>query len=103
MTCAKKVIRCWIWDYTGNCGYGENACNTPQEACPREPEEGYEKCKSICHQPGHAEMMALEAARAKGVMIEGATVKVKGAYNVCKSCAATLRDAKVGKIIIMVS
>ena len=60
--CAKRRVSCTIIDRGGRVFTGENDCANPQAVCPRAPGEGYEKCRSICQQAGHAEIMALEAA-----------------------------------------
>ena len=60
MTCAKKTVLAVVQDADGNVlGWGSNACDAPQKACPRAPGEGYEKCVSICKQPSHAEVSAV--------------------------------------------
>lgn len=60
MTCAKRRVICILSDDDGRVASGENICNNPQDVCPREPGEGYEKCKSVCDQPAHAEIDALQ-------------------------------------------
>ena len=40
---------------------GTNACASPQAECPRTEGEGYEKCKTVCGQYGHAEETAVRA------------------------------------------
>ena len=100
MTCAKRHVWCEI-EAHGRIFYGDNSCENPQAACPREPGEGYAKCKSICRQRGHAEMVALEEARASGVDLRHAHAIVGGHYYVCKSCAEVLRDAGISRILIL--
>lgn len=93
MTCAKKVVTCTIKSADGRMFQGENACGNPQKTCPRLPGEGYAKCKEICQQSGHAEEMALKAA--KGHDLTGAVVYIHGIDHYCKSCQQQLFAAGV--------
>lgn len=91
MTCAKKVVRCFI--VTTDSRYifeGTNDCDTPVEVCPRGLWDGYEKCKSMCRQPGHAEEMAIKAAENAGVSLVGATAYLYGIGHYCKLCQIKL-------------
>lgn len=103
MTCAKRVVHCHIITTTGEIVHGTNNCINPQEVCPREKDEGYDKCKSICLQEGHAEEVAIKIAKEKGLNILGGTAYVSGHWNVCKNCSRHLRDAGIAKIILDVS
>jgi deoxycytidylate deaminase len=94
MTCAKKKVRCFIvTEDAKNIFYGTNHCDTPVMVCPRTEGEGYEKCKSICNQKGHAEEMAL--AEAEGFDLTGATAYIEGIGHYCKSCQIKLFAAGV--------
>lgn len=92
MTCAKKVVRCVIVAENGKAYIGENWCSNPQEVCPREPGEGYEKCQSICKQSGHAEINAIKAAKRDA---DGATAYLVGHHHYCKACQLALFTAGV--------
>lgn len=89
--CAKRVVTCVILSYDNIEFVGTNYCENPQEVCPREPGEGYEKCKSICKQVGHAEEVALKEA--------GKNAKYGIAYidheHYCRDCQHKLFDAGV--------
>lgn len=102
MTCAKTVVRCVLVLRDGRIFHGQNWCENPQDHCPRLPGEGYAKCGEICRQVGHAEIVAMEKARAAGGDLTDATAIVKGHYRVCKECAQALRDAGVSRIIVQV-
>lgn len=93
MTCAKKIVTCIIKTPNGKEFVGRNDCGNPQVQCPRLPGEDYAKCKEICDQPGHAEEMALEAAR--GVNLVGATAYLSGIDHYCKRCQKQLFAAGV--------
>ncbi len=56
MSCAKKRVQCVLIAEDGEVFVGENWCNNPQQTCPREPGEGYDKCTHICKQNAHAEI-----------------------------------------------
>lgn len=95
MTCAKTVVTCEIVTPAGIIFTGENACGNAQSVCPRGPGEGYEKCKSICQQEGHAEEMALKQAEAAGVDLRGSRVWISGIGHYCKDCQLKLFAAGV--------
>jgi deoxycytidylate deaminase len=97
VTCAKKVVRCVIISPSGRAYEGENWCDEPQEVCPREPGEGYEKCKSICHQTNHAEINALFAA---GTDANGATAFLHGHHHYCKACQLALFSAGIKSLAV---
>lgn len=92
MTCAKARVLCTIIANTGIRYTAENACDNPQKTCPRLPGEGYEKCTTICHQRGHAELQALELA---GTAATGARVELRGHSYYCKACQDALFAAGV--------
>jgi deoxycytidylate deaminase len=95
--CAKRQVICIITTLTGEQFRGENDCANPQAVCPRLPGEGYEKCKSICQQAGHAEIEALKAA---GEHARGATAQLWGHYWMCEPCGRALLAAGVGATTI---
>jgi deoxycytidylate deaminase len=86
-TCAKLQVRCTIVTPDGSRFVGENWCAHPQPACPRAPGEGYEKCKTVCGQIGHAEevavMLAGDAARGSHAYVENHTYA-------CRNCQEVL-------------
>ena len=100
MTCAKRIVVCGIHTADGMLFIGRNDCATPQKVCPREPGEGYEKCKTVCDQFGHAEMQALALCIGMGRDPRGASVHIMGHYHACEQCCAALRDAGVASITI---
>lgn len=103
MTCAKRRVTAYLVTESGDLVIGDNSCANPQEVCPREPGEGYEKCRTVCGQHGHAETQALEAAKRHGIDPRNATVYVTGHYHVCQQCAEELRDSGVREIVIEVA
>lgn len=99
MTCAKKLVVCKLTK-DGKTFVGNNDCFSPQECCPRDLGEDYSKCKEICNQGGHAEMVALQLMIEDGVDPAGSCAQVFGIDHVCKDCFRTLRDVGVNRITI---
>ena len=97
MTCAKKQVTCVLIKNGDIIAVGRNSCRNPQTSCPRLPGEGYEKCKAICDQPGHAEEIALERA---GNQAKGCTAYLFGIGHYCKSCQIKLFAAGVESLKI---
>lgn len=62
MTCAKRVVTCTIVSASGERFIGRNDCANPQRECPRHGNDDYTKCKTICQQEGHAEVIAINLA-----------------------------------------
>lgn len=85
MRCAKVQVSCWITTLDGDEFYGTNACLVPQKECPRLPDEGYEKCKSICFQLAHAEEMAVYKGLMSGANLKGATAEITH-ERICDRC-----------------
>lgn len=92
MTCAKKQVFAYLHARDGRVFVGTNDCRNPQPACPRAPGEGYEKCRTICDQTGHAETNVLRAA---GDAARDSTVLLVGHDHYCRACQGALFDAGV--------
>jgi deoxycytidylate deaminase len=90
--CAKTTVRCTLVLSGGGRIVGENWCANPQPSCPREADEGYEKCKTICQQEGHAEQVALRLA---GERAAGAHAYLEGHTYACQACQEALFAAGV--------
>lgn len=97
VTCAKATVRCTLVTREGEQIIGENWCANPQPVCPRTPGEGYEKCKTICRQEGHAEVVALRIAGAKA---RGSRAYIEGHTYACMDCQHALFGAGVISISI---
>jgi len=98
--CAKRRVVCTIYDIDGDKHVGTNDCANAQPVCPRAPGEGYEKCKSVCQQGGHAE---IEAIRVAGDKARFASAVLVGHYWMCEECGAALRKAGVHEVRIVLS
>lgn len=94
--CAKKAVRFTLVTRGGLRFIGTNECRNPQTTCSRLPGEGYEKCRSICAQPAHAEVAALERAGRRAM---GAIGFLEGIDHVCPECQAALDAAGVRSVV----
>lgn len=90
--CAKQVVTCTLIAKDGERFVGRNDCANPQAVCPRVPGEGYDKCKTVCDQRGHAEEQALALS---GPKASGATAYVEGHSWACQNCQQALFGAGV--------
>ena len=88
--CAKKRVVCVLIKDGLVIGVGANDVRRPQEVCPRLPGEGYEKCRTVCDQPAHAEVAAIRDALCRGHAVSGAKAWVHGIRHVCSACQASL-------------
>jgi deoxycytidylate deaminase len=98
--CAKQITIAII-ENKGSYWIGTNWCRKPQKKCPRKgmlSGEGYELCRTICDQSGHAEENALSAA---GKKASGGTLYLIGHTYCCSNCKNQLRDAGIEKINIV--
>lgn len=98
--CARRVVIATIVTLAGKRYAGSNRCNTPQPVCPRgnmPTGVGYELCKSVCNQAGHAEAMALVSACSAD--LRGATCYVEGHTFACANCLKLLRAADITKVV----
>jgi len=98
MKCAKQITTCIITTKNGEEFYGENFCLVPQTECPREEGEGYEKCKTICFQIGHAEEVAIMEAMKHEADLQAAKVII-GHERICDNCEELLTKHGITNII----
>lgn len=98
--CVKQTVRATLVLRNGRRMAGTNCCRTPQAICPRAhlpTGHGYEMCRDICHQVGHAEVVVLQAA---GELARGAKLFVEGHTYVCEPCLRAAQRAKVADVLI---
>lgn len=78
-----------------------NACLNPQPVCPREAGEGYDKCTSVCEQPGHAEVDAIRQALdvTHFTSLAGATIYVEGHDHACDHCRGAAEMLRISIVI----
>lgn len=98
--CAKRRVVCIIRARDGSVVAGANDCLEPQNACPRLPGEGYEKCETVCFQPGHAEVMAVREARRLGVDLRGARATLIGINWICQHCRQITEAVGIERIYV---
>lgn len=94
MTCAKAVVKARLVTTSGLVFEGENTVTRPQAQCPRAEGEGYDKCTSVCGQLGHAEAMAILAARDAGVAPHGGHMQVFY-HHVCDACQLMMQSLSI--------
>lgn len=92
MTCAKRQVAAVLVSRNGHTYRGTNDCAQPQDVCPREPGEGYEKCKSICQQSHHAEVGALKQA---ALSARGGKMLVFNHNYCCQECLDAMAEAGI--------
>lgn len=98
-SCAKQVTVAIIMK-DGMYWIGTNSCEKPQNKCPRgklPSGVGYEKCKNICKQTGHAEENALKAA---GKNAKGGDLLLLGHYYICDNCKKLMEKAGIRRTYI---
>jgi deoxycytidylate deaminase len=98
--CAKQTVTATIIAENGDTYLSTNYCLNPQVSCPRAgllTGEGYELCKDICRQVGHAEVNAITLA---GVNAVGATLYLKGHTYACDGCKQAAKEAGIKEIVI---
>ncbi len=93
--CAKQTVVATIVAADGTRYSSSNYTMRPQAACPRAgmaTGEGYELCKSVCEQPGHAETNAIRLA---GPNARGGTLYLEGHTYACGPCALAAVEAGI--------
>lgn len=98
--CRKVRVRATLVIPGGRVYIGENGIKADPGpgCCPREGlqhGEGYELCRTVCEQTGHAEVNALELCRADGQPTLGGVIYLEGHDRLCEACAAVCRVARV--------
>lgn len=96
-SCAKRRTQAVITGSSGRVYVGENVCLNPQEVCPRQPGEGYDKCRTVCRQVGHGEELALLAA---GEDARGGHLRVAHHY-LCSSCEELVARAGLASVQLL--
>ena len=97
--CAKMVIVAIIGN-EGKFWIGTNWCENSQKICPRgdmPSGEGYNLCKEVCKQTGHAEENALLAA---GEGARGGILYLIGHTYCCQNCKKLMAEAGIRSTVI---
>lgn len=98
--CVKQVVTATLVTPTGERFVDTNYCLNAQDVCPRAGMPtgvGYELCRSVCRQPGHAEINVLARA---GKHAEGATLYVEGHAYACEECVQVAEFLGVANVVI---
>jgi deoxycytidylate deaminase len=95
--CAKTTVTCTLVTATGEHIVGTNYCENAQASCPRHAGEDYTKCRTICRQVGHAEVVALMRAGHKSA---GSRAFIEGHTYACQNCQEALFAAGVISISV---
>mgnify|MGYP003740357159 CR=1 FL=1 len=101
--CAKQTTVAIVMKDGCFISMGTNNIMNPVFSCPRIEQgcktgEGYNLCKEICEQKGHAEEVAL-TQYPQGVY-KGATVYLIGHTYACKECIDLMRSSGINELII---
>lgn len=103
MTCIKQTVRALIVTPSGEKFEGTNACENPQDRCPRDLQgyksgEGYHLCKEVCQQQSHAEVAAIKNA---GNKAEGSKLYLIGHTYACDNCKSVAKLHGISEIIVV--
>lgn len=99
--CRKQTVRATLVTSSGKRYSATNYIRRDFGHCPREAAgmatgEGYELCREVCGQPGHAEAnLALMLSYAPGDKFQGGTVYLEGHTYACDDCIAAVAPARI--------
>lgn len=99
--CIKQVVTATIITPSGERFTGSNYTTKDNGGvCPRanmKSGEGYDLCRDVCGQIGHAEVIAIMIA---GDKANGALLYLEGHTYACDNCSLTAKKAGIVEIII---
>jgi len=98
--CAKQTVMAIIVTKDNELFIGLNDCDNPQSVCPRKDYptgQGYEYCKSVCSQTGHAEENACKIAGIERCI--GATLYLIGHTYCCEHCEKIMQEYGIKHVI----
>lgn len=99
--CAKQVVRATVRTPKGMHFVATNhVAHVPDGGCPRtgmSTGHGYDLCRSVCGQEGHAEINVLRLA---GTKARGATLFLEGHTYACEACLRAADEAGIVEIVI---
>ena len=105
--CVKQTVRAGIRTENGLWAFGSNNIkNEDIIECPRvlqnlQSGEGYELCKDVCGQVGHAEIEAINNAKNMGIDIQDATLFLTGHTYCCDNCLESMKIAGIKNVFIL--
>ncbi len=98
--CAKLTTRATVISPDGWRFSATNWCRTPQAQCPRAGMAtgiGYDLCKTVCGQSGHAEVNACKLA---GAHARGGWLFLEGHTYACDNCQSVMRGYGINRFAI---
>lgn len=99
--CIKQIVTATIITTDGERFVGSNYTTKDNGGlCPRsdmKSGEGYDLCRDVCGQIGHAEIVALMIA---GDKAQGSTLYIEGHSYACANCTKAANEADISDIII---
>ena len=99
--CFKREVCAVIVDKNGKIAVGQNLIyNCFVTECPRDKGEGYDKCKDVCHQHGHAETEAIKEGKRLGLELKKANLYLTGHYRVCSDCQKACDEHDINVVIV---
>ncbi len=86
-------------------GRGTNKIKIKVDICPRKllgyrSGTGYEICKTVCGQKGHAEVVAIRNALNKTKSLKGASLYLDGHWWICKNCWNRIIEVGIGRVYL---
>ncbi len=96
--CRKQTVTATIVAPDGQQFSATNWTACPQARCPREgmaTGAGYELCRDVCKQPGHAEINAVKLA---GDKARGGVMFIEGHTYACEPCIEAAKKAGIVEI-----
>jgi deoxycytidylate deaminase len=103
MKCLKQVVTATIYRKGKILVSASNDIQNYVEKCPRlgmATGEGYDLCRSVCGQEGHAEIQAINKAKALGLDLEGSVLYLKGHTYVCSNCRMHMEQTGIDLFVI---
>ncbi len=103
--CIKQTVVATIITKCGETISGFNGIkNLEITECPRVVANiatgvGYELCKDVCNQVGHAEIEAIK--NSKGYDLTGATMYLTGHTYCCDNCLEAIKNSGISKVYVV--
>lgn len=102
--CAKQATGAVVVKNRKIVGRGANA-GKRVDICPRVTANyptgtGYELCRSVCEQVGHAEVVAIHDALSHGEDLRGASLYLDGHWWACKPCWDEILKAGISRVYL---
>lgn len=103
MHCLKQVVTANIYKDGKLLVSAKNDIQNYVTECPRagmKTGQGYELCREVCGQEGHAEIQAINKAKALGIDLTGSELRLKGHTYACHNCLLAMTEAGITKAFV---